>query len=506
MRTEVSSNRHSALSRGLLIGFALALTVLGASAGAGWGATFTLSGGTDVNTPIGADDLIRVYINGHLYFTDPSVYADPIAPVPIVADDGDVITVEAEDYFGYCRGLSPVYIHRVDGGCEEYDLVTNGVPGSCQSGFPPHFVFYTTSYTVDMDKFSCSAIKVLKMQPVTRGRKDPRIILLDSSNRQIAANSSDYPPEALAPGAVPSEKVVFELQKDSGESRSGRGSSAYTAYGFVEVGGGQFELVYGPRKITFPTSGRRRQATETFEVRSIKLVNWVLKAPSVKWMFFKKDELVGEDIVGKTLYFVPSKSVTWPAPLNKSGGRLEIYDIACELASGLVAPDDIRQVLEIGLYTRYTKAQRFYTCPGHFVDRKFNLTAFLPDLYADCCDMACMHVLTCGVLGVPQQMTRLFPAWGGDTLSFKPGAYVLWSYYPAGTLNWQTCPFLGVGKPFHQLSLTPDGTRLYDPLILYELSAHTFTALNGMAVSDYQQLINQTAQWITSDARIDRVD
>ena len=166
-------------------------------------ADFILSGGEDSSTPICVDDQINVYVNGNAVFTDYG-QAGCKGTIPLQAEDGDLIALEAIDAYGSCRALTPVYIHRSD--CDAYDLITKGRDDGCNNYPASSDPFITASYRLNLAKLSCPEISVTKMRCKANV---PTMVLWDENNETILPDSQDFPPEILSVKTRDPELVTF---------------------------------------------------------------------------------------------------------------------------------------------------------------------------------------------------------------------------------------------------------------------------------------------------------
>ena len=320
--------------------------------------SFILSSGKDINAPLCVDDRIEVYVNGAPVFVD-ATNAGCKGTINISAEDGDLIEIDAIDWCGSCRSISPVYIHRAD--CDSYDIITEGRDDGCH-GFPSSTEpFFTATYIVDMKWLACPDIKVTQMQCARAGGASIKI--LDAKNQVITPDSSDFPAEAIALNKADPEKVIFALDDAQPTPES---SVSYTATGWVKLSQEQeYSKLYKDKEITFKAG--ERAVTVTYAPSDIKLPGKVAKSDEVFWTFLNGSEDVASCSVPKELYFVVRKgNIMYGNP------RKEILDIACDIAGGLKKDHEIRVALETGLYDLYKFPSRSYNTPGHFN------TLFLP--------------------------------------------------------------------------------------------------------------------------------
>ena len=105
-----------------------------------------------LTTPDGSiliDDVLRLYVNGVNVYTDPSVFASFLPPVPFQASPGDSLRVEVEDWFGGCRGISGPLLLIDDATGEQQILDPTGQIDGC-GGFPPRTIFYNRTFTINI--------------------------------------------------------------------------------------------------------------------------------------------------------------------------------------------------------------------------------------------------------------------------------------------------------------------------------------------------------------------
>ncbi len=440
---------------------------------------FIISGGKNKADQVCVDDMIYIYVNGERVFTD-YTWAGCKGPFTIEAEEGDLIEIDAIDNIGSCRGISPVYIHRAD--CDSYGIITEGRQDGCQ-GWPASMEpFFVATYIVDLQWLSCPDVKVTTMQCARAG--GPTIKILGPDNQPITPDSSEYPPEAIAPNAIDPEKVVFALDETQPDPEN---DITYEATGWIKLGTEEgYHKLYDNKDITFGPG--KHEITVTYNRGDILPPDKVLKTGEVYWTFTSDEGEVSSYSAAKELYFVVRKS-----PLNVMKHRKEILDIACEIARGLKQDNEIRATLESGLYNRYKNPNRYYSTPGHFntillASGTFDLTGFLQSNSADCADMATMHMLSCNALGIPQEMIRVWTlvVFSGG-LTPKSGSMCLGTYWQPGELT-----FVG---GWHQISYDDLGMKVYDPLMMFDKNGSgTFEHAAGMNLLDYKKLFKQ--QWI----------
>ncbi|GEM_PF-2200026 len=86
------------------------------------------------------DDLIEVFLDGALLFTSPNDTAGCESPITFTASPGQLLSLDAVDYWGNCRGLEPVWIQEHESG--QLTLLDPGRQDGC-NGYPSGWtVFY----------------------------------------------------------------------------------------------------------------------------------------------------------------------------------------------------------------------------------------------------------------------------------------------------------------------------------------------------------------------------
>jgi RHS repeat-associated protein len=120
-----------------------ARAIAGASSGID---IWILSGGPDPSTPMGVDDELYVYLNGTLIFQSPDHYAGPEPYVEFGARSGDRLQVKAFDYFGFGRGLTPLWLYHTPSG--KSFKISDGYDGSFFWPWPAREWFFDQTFTI----------------------------------------------------------------------------------------------------------------------------------------------------------------------------------------------------------------------------------------------------------------------------------------------------------------------------------------------------------------------
>lgn len=170
-------------------------------------ADYVISGSSNGAGSFSVDDDLDVYLNGTLVHTDYTDYSGIRAPIDLTTaamsklgrapKPGDVLLFQVRDTYGYCNGLSPLYLTCTPGGSSK--LAAAGKTEMC--GYPPgnNGIIYTTSFTIPPGL--CPAVQgtikdvVLnfpsRTYPALMPLAGATVKLLDSTGAEVEGTASD---------------------------------------------------------------------------------------------------------------------------------------------------------------------------------------------------------------------------------------------------------------------------------------------------------------------------
>lgn len=188
---------------------------------------YILAGAT-ISSYIPVDDVLRVYVNGSLVYQDPSVYSEDLPPIHFQAAVGDIVNIQAEDYFGFCRGISsPLILYDANSGQSQV-LDPDGKIDGCSSGYPPRFTYYNESFTV---KIPSKSVEVTSLS-ATDFDGQSTTLSFDLVPKDITSPDISWTVDVLKEGAV-----VFQFPISPGENGPGVATD-------IADGGKHVELVW----------------------------------------------------------------------------------------------------------------------------------------------------------------------------------------------------------------------------------------------------------------------
>jgi hypothetical protein len=109
-------------------------------------ANFILCRDAHAGSPIDVDDQVFVYLNGALLYQSPDTTSGAEAFISFYAETGDTLQVKAFDYYGYGRGISPLWLYHIPTG--QSVKLSDGYDGSFYWPWPSQEWFFDESYTI----------------------------------------------------------------------------------------------------------------------------------------------------------------------------------------------------------------------------------------------------------------------------------------------------------------------------------------------------------------------
>lgn len=111
------------------------------------GAVYVISGGTNQDSGIFVDDILRVFLNGNLIFegSQGGRCCTALAPVRFVASPGDTLQVQAQDA-NACYSLEALWLQKADG--TSLIQLTGDIFGPNCGSEPPEQIFFDQSLTL----------------------------------------------------------------------------------------------------------------------------------------------------------------------------------------------------------------------------------------------------------------------------------------------------------------------------------------------------------------------
>ncbi len=136
--------------------------VLIASAFSAASADYLISASPDGSSSFGVDDDLDVYLNGSLVYTDGTSLSGTRAPINLgkTPKPGDVLEFVVRDTYGFCTGLSPLYLTCTPGASA---FAAAGLPEFCGRPGGNQGVSYDSSFTIPPNL--CSALS-LTVNPI----------------------------------------------------------------------------------------------------------------------------------------------------------------------------------------------------------------------------------------------------------------------------------------------------------------------------------------------------
>jgi peroxiredoxin len=195
-------------------------------------ADYIVSGSPDGSSTFLVDDDLDIYVNEKLVFTDGVALANPTHPLVDLGTSltaGDTLKFVVRNTYGYCTGLSPLFITCSPG---SYALAAAGMTEHCGydqgTGDPP--VSYTSSYSLgDLCSGLSLTINPLKVPNDGTSFTYATATLLDSNLSAVAGKTVTF--------AVPPS--VGTLVSDAAQTTDSKGQATVEILAGTTVGAGQ---------------------------------------------------------------------------------------------------------------------------------------------------------------------------------------------------------------------------------------------------------------------------